>query len=251
MGFIPADLAAIPIHPLVHRRLRLGPFSSGRDIVMFLCFATLGAVVASFTTAVLWLPFLGLGATVAFVRVEGRPLDDLALGYCRFQWRISAGARRESRNPSTDLRTDSTGPTSSWTFRTGGIPISYLPPHELQHLFEEWRSALAAFDHPLVCRMRGERFSAVPYLPEIRGLRGPERSASESYRSLVRALLRDRFRRVVDLSVWAETAERESLSTEVAAKLEGLLAAVERLGVPIRSTPSGSARPAPGVGALS
>lgn len=241
MGFVPADLAAIPVHQLVHRRLRLGPFSSGRDLVMFLFVATVGAVVASLTSAAVWLPFLAIGATVAFVRVEGRSLDDFVLGYCRYHLRSSTGAGRSARAPSPGPRTGTPGRGSTTTIRTGGIPIAYLPPQELQHLFEEWRSALNSVDYPLGCRMRGERFSAVPFLPEVRGLHGPERIASESYRELVRALLRHRFRRVVDLSTWTDPSERPAASVESSARLDGLMAGLERLGVPIRNAPPGSA----------
>jgi hypothetical protein len=232
MEFAPTDLRAIPIHQLSSRRLHLGPFGSGRDLAKFLCIAVIGAVVAAVSSAVLWLPFLGLGAMVAFVRVEGRTLDDYALGYCRFRWRaVVMSSRSSSDSPSgrPSLRGEGRAPSS---IRAGGIPIAYLPPVDLQRLFDEWRAILTAFDRPLGFGMRGERFSPLPFIPAFQSPDEGERAAIESYRELVRLLLRRRYRRVVDLTVWNDPFVRDSRTVALDADVAELLSALERLGVP-------------------
>jgi hypothetical protein len=252
MGFSPADLSAIPVQQLALRRLRLGPFGSGRDLVRFLGIATIGAIVAAVSFAVVWLPFLAIGATVAFVRVEGQTLDEFAIGYCRFRWRSAVGTRQAAgASPLTPRppRTSSEGPPRS--IQAGGIPIAYLPPSELQRLFEEWRTTLATFDRPIGCRMRGERFSPLPFLPRSSPRGGAEAAVLESYREMVRLLLRHRHRRVVDLTVWESPSERRESSTVRERRLDALVAALLRLGIPagrvsfVRRSSAGAAGSSP------
>jgi hypothetical protein len=249
MGFAPADVAAIPVHHLAQRRLRLGPFGSGRDLVKFLCIATVGATVAAVTSAVVWLPFLAIGATIALVRVEGQTIDDYALGYCRFRWRSAVASRGAEGAPPAGRSSGTSSGNSPFSIRAGGIPIAYLPPPELEHLFQEWRSTLAAFDHPVGCRMRGELFSSLPFLPVSTEARGIERAALDSYRELVRALLHERYRRAVDLTVWNDRSDRESDRIGVQTQIEEVVGALERLGIPARaiSLAGGRRRPTPGV----
>jgi len=250
MGCAPADLSAIPVHQLTHRRLHLGPFGSGRDLGKFLGLATVGAIVAAVTSAVLWLPFLGVGAMVAFVRVEGRTLDDYALGYCRFRWRASGGSGGPPNGASAGVgRPPLLDGLARTELLAGGIPIAYLPPSDLQRLFEEWRSVLATIDRPFGCRMRGERFSPLPFLPAAHGLPLAEETALQSYRDLVRALLRHRFRRVVELTVGDDPSDRRPGRWELTACLEELASALERLGIPARTRSAsdpGDRAPAPG-----
>lgn len=233
MALAPADLSAIPIHPLVHRRLRLGPFASGRDLVKFLCFATVGATAAAVTSAVVWLPFLAVGALIAFARVEGQTLDDYAVGYFRFQWR-SAGSHRLSRSASRGSRLSGSSRHSAPSIQTGGIPIAYLPPRELQHLFEGWRSTLAALDLPIGWCMRGEAFSPLPFLPSPPDPLPEERDALESYREFVQVLLRNRYRRVVDLTLWSDPGAEGPAAINLQTQLANLEAALERLGIPVQ-----------------
>ncbi|MFZ0831147.1 MAG: hypothetical protein WCB18_02080 [Thermoplasmata archaeon] len=233
MGIGTADLGAIPILQLAPRRLHLGPFGSGMDLAKFLCVATIGAVVAAVSSAVVWLPFLGAGAIVAFVRVEGRSLDQYAVGYCRFRWRTSVGWNRAPSIPRGGpprVRGEGHGNLS---VRAGGIPIAYLPPADLQRLFEEWRSTLAAFDRPIGLRMRGERFSPLPFLPRFGSSTVGENVALASYCELVRALLRQRYRRVVDLMIWEDPLERHPTKLGIESDVSELVTALERLGIPV------------------
>lgn len=248
MGFVPPDLAAIPVHQLAPRRLHLGPFMSGRDVVKFLGVAATGAIVAALSWAVLWLPFLVLGAVVAFVRVEERTLDDYALGYVRFRWRSSGSPRRTTAGAraGAPLAEARTGRPPS--IRAGGIPIAYLPPGDLQRLFEEWRSALSALGHPLAGRMRAEPFSPLPFLPDVGRSKGGDHNALESYRELVRTLLRHRYRRVVDLTAWPNRSEPESKTFVLGANHSELVSTLERLGIPTEDTAADDGTPGPTLG---
>ena len=235
MEFAPADLSAIPVRQLVPRRLRLGPFASGRDLVKFLCFATIGAAAAAVTSALLWLPFLAAGAIIAFLRIEGQTLDDFALGYWRFRQRCSGSACRVSAAPGP--RASRSRRRTNLSLRAGGIPIAYLPPADLQRLFDGWRSALSAIDGSIGVRTRAELFSPLPFLPTFESPPGEERAALESYRELVRALLRRRYRRVVDVTGGTDRSAAEQAPLPVQAQLDGLATALERLGIPVDRRP--------------
>jgi hypothetical protein len=250
MGFAPADVAAIPVHRLAHRRLRLGPFGSGRDLVKFLGIATVGAAVAAVTSAVVWLPFLAIGATLTLVRVEGQTLDDYAMGYCRFRWRSDFASRRATSAPPGGRSPGKSPGSSPYSIRAGGIPIAYLPPRDLEHLFEEWRATLATLDRPVGCRVRGESFSPLPFLPVSTEATGTERAALDSYQDLVRALLHLRHRRAVDITVWNDRPDGESGAIGLQTQLEQLVAALERLGIPARIVSAGGDRRATKPGAL-
>jgi hypothetical protein len=248
MGFSSIDLNAIPVQPLVDRRLRLGPFASGRDLVRFLGIAAAGAVVAALSSALVWLPFLAVGTLVAFARFEGQTLDDYAVGYCRFRYRASAGSARpiaRAGRSGERSRSNSSIGSAAGRIRAGGIPIAFLPPTELERLFGEWRSTLASFDRPIGFRMRGERFSPLPFMPAAGSWNGPEGEVLESYRGLVRELLRHRYRRVVDLSVWESPAERNESSRARESRLDDLVAGLTRMGIPAWKV-SAPRRPAPG-----
>jgi hypothetical protein len=242
MGCVPADLAAIPVHHLAQRRLRLGPFGSGRELVKFLCIATAGATVAAVTSAVVWLPFLAVGATIALVRVEGQTLDDYALRYCRFRWRSNAALRAATNAPPLGRSPGESPHNSPCSIRAGGIPIAYLPPHELEHLFEQWRATLATLDRPFGCRMRGESFSPLPFLPASADAGGMELAALDSYRGLVKALLHERYRRAVDLTVWNDRTDRGSDAIGLQTQIDELLGALERMGIPACAIPTGGRR---------
>ncbi|MCI4347447.1 MAG: hypothetical protein L3J97_02365 [Thermoplasmata archaeon] len=238
MGFVEADLSAIPVYELASRRLHLGPFGSGRDLVKFLGVATVGAAVAALSSAVMWLPFLGIGVLVTFVRVEGRTLDDYAVGYLRFRWRSSSTREGPLRGwplfPSPSARSRERTPS----LRAGGIPIAYLPPADLQRLFEEWRSTLAAVSRPLSVRMRGEPFSPLPFLPTSTSPRDGERQALAAYRQLVRLLLRHRYRRIVELTVGEESTDLAPTTVGLHSEVETLHSALGRMGIPAENLSS-------------
>ena len=235
------DLSAIPVRQLVPRRLRLGPFASGRDLVKFLCLATTGAAAAAVTSVVVWLPFLAAGAVLALVRVDGRTLDDYALGYCRFRRRASHGTTDTAAAAPYGSRSSRPRSHPSPIIRAGGIPIAYLPPADLHRLFDEWRSAVSAIDGVVGIRSRGELFSPLPFLPAVERPRGPERVALESYRELVRGLLRKRYRRVVEVMVRAGRSDGDAPPISLETQVEALLATLERLGIPTDRSVAGTA----------
>jgi hypothetical protein len=248
--FAPADLSAIPVRQLVHRRLRLGPFASGRDLVKFLCFATVGAAVAAVTSAVVWLPFLAAGGMIAFLRVEGQSLDEYALGYVRFRRRASGSTGRLAKTDRSGPRSPGPRRKASPTLRAGGIPIAYLPPADLQRVFAEWRSALSAVDGSVGFRARGELFSPLPFLPASQSPHGAEREALDSYRDMVRGLLRQRYRRVVDVKVGTHGPDGELAALHLQTRLDGLLVTLERLGISAQRSPVDPVTPMAGAGGI-
>ncbi|MCI4352151.1 MAG: hypothetical protein L3K14_02015 [Thermoplasmata archaeon] len=251
MGFAGADLSAIPVQELASRRLHLGPFGSGRELAKFLMVATVGAAVAAVSSAVLWLPFLGLGVLVSFVRVEGRTLDDYALGYLRFRWRSSPTRGSPLSGVPPSLPPSARPRERTPSLQAGGIPIAYLPPEDLQRLFEEWRTTLTAVARPLSFRMRGEAFSPLPFLPPSTSSRPGERQALEAYRQLVHLLLRHRYRRVVELTVGGEPTDLAPRTAGLHSQVDALLAALRRMGIaaetlcadPSQTPPTGEASP--------
>jgi hypothetical protein len=244
LTFAPSDVCAIPVQRLSPRQLRLGPFGSGRELVKFLGVASVGAAVAAVTSAAVWIPFLAVGALLAFVRVEGRTLDDLALGYCRFRVRTTTGARAGAPPVPSQPASDGLEKGSA-SIQAFGIPIAYLPPQELQRLYDEWRATLAGVDRPIGCRVRGERFSPLPFLPVPTAPTLAEREALSSYRQMVRLLLHHRYRRVIDLSVWNDPADAGPGASRVTAQLDALTSALHRLAIPANRAGSAPPRSAP------
>lgn len=213
-------LGEIPFLTLSDRSLHLGPFTSGRGLVTFLSATIVGAIVAAASSAVLWLPFLGVGALLAFVRVEGQPLDEYALGYVRYGLRTTLGdpvGRRPRHRGLLD--------TADRRIHARGVPVAYLPPDELQRLFAGWRAALSALDGPVAIRVSAERFSSLPYLPADRPIGTVDREALTAYRELVRLLLSSRLHRRVELKLGAGGPEGQAATEE-------LLGALRRLGIP-------------------
>lgn len=244
---VPAlTLSSIPIHQLSGRRLHLGPFGSGRDLTKFLCFAIVGAAVAALSSVFLWLPFLGVGLAIAYFRVEGQSLDDYALQYCRYRWRTDVVPRGRSHAPSARTKSEGGERSGLSSLRTGGIPLAYLPPADLERIFEQWRSVLSAVDRPLSCRMRCERFSPLPFLPAFADAGEGESGAQHAYAELVRSLLRNRYRRVVDLVLWSDPTDPHFEDAGPDAPITDLAEALERLGIPTARVSTAPRRPRQG-----
>jgi hypothetical protein len=243
-----SDVSAVPILRLIPRKLRFGPFGSGRDLVKFLCTATVGAAVAAVTSAAVWPIFLGVGILIALPRVEGQTLDDFAVGYCRFRWRSAVGSQSLPKSPGPAPSRSKTPGKATASLCSGGIPIAYLPPQEMQRLFEGYRAALGSVDGPVAFRAGGERFSPLPFLPATQSLAAREQAVLDSYRDLVRTLLRNRFRRRVDLTLWNDPAGGSSNEIALKAQLDELWEALGRLGISTRraGAPTGGSSPGDG-----
>lgn len=251
MEIADTDLTAIPVLRLVPRRLRLGPFGSGRDLVKFLGLATVGAMLAAFSSLVVWVAFLGAGAMVAFVRVRNQTLDDVAVDYCRFRWR-SSGRSRRTRSALVARRGVPDRPSRAPArVRAGGIPTAYLPAAELERLFGEWRSTLGTLGRPVGLRVRGESFSPLAYLPAVLDTGDRERVALDSYRRMVRMMLRHRYHRVVELSVGGASAESGESAAAADAAVEELVGALRRLGIPALRAPIAGRPERPSAGGAS
>ncbi len=211
----------LPIPERLDRKLRLGPFRSGREALKFFVYAAGGTVVAPLVSILLGVPVVLFGLAVTLWRPGGDALDEravtvLAWGLRRLH-RVSAVTRSVSRSR-TRAAWVSLGPTGiAAVVRTGGVPLAYLPSRELRRRFEVYRDLL---------RGSGGRIAflitSVPILaerlrpaPHLRG--GAEGVARRGYEELVELIARHRSVREVYLSLGtdnASAAERARLEQE-------------------------------------
>jgi hypothetical protein len=179
------------------RRLRLGPFASGRDAVKFVTAAAVGAVVSLSVAPWAGLPVVVVGAVVALWRPDGEPLDERAAAVARWSWRRSLEGGRmtvpiratERSGRATVLLPDG---RSAAVVRTGGIPLAFLPPAELGRQFELYRQLLRSVDGGLIVHVTTAPMYAAAVLPVERPAGEPERAAYDGYRELVALLARRR-----------------------------------------------------------
>ncbi len=228
-----APSLAIPFHRLVGRRVRIGPFASTRDLVKFVAAVGAGALVASATTPWLWLPFVLGGMLLVARRSDGQGLDEQVVSYLRWRW-------RRARNPPGQPPRFGRGPflrldSGRWAsgVRAGGVAVAYLPPDQLRTLFAEWRAFLRSLGQLSYVRMGVEPVAPGSYLP----VRAPDLSPAETlpvtaYRELVRLLTRRRYRRVVDVLLLDDTAERGGTLGLLETQTQQLLETLGRMGVP-------------------
>ena len=193
------------------RRLRLGPFPSGRDAVKFVTVAAVGAVVSLAVAPWAGLPIVAVGAVVTLWRPDGEPLDE----------RVAAVARWSVRRSSLDGSMTSSIRTGAGVgratvqlpdgrvaaiVRTGGAPLAFLPPAVLAQQFELYRQLLRSVDGGLIVLA-----TAVPiYVGAVLPLEAPpregERAAYDGYRELVSLLARRRAVRRVLLALVQDDA---------------------------------------------
>lgn len=195
----------VPIPERVDRRLRLGPFPSALDAIKFLCYAAAGAVVGEFLDLPAGLLLAGAGFLAAVWRPDGWAWDERALAYLRWKWRAVAPGSLMTEGPAAALvRGDrlEIAPSDPVTvLRTGGIPITYLPPAEIARRFELFRELLRASEGRLAFFATLGSIRSAPYLPSKSDPRAPDTEARAGYSELVDLLCRRRFRRRVYLVV--------------------------------------------------
>jgi hypothetical protein len=224
------------------RRLRLGPFPSAYDAVKFLSYAAAGAVVAPFVSPFVWLPLVGVGFGIAVWHPEGEPIDARALTYVRWKGRsFFRGASLTPRSSSVTRHgvVQLSASTHAAVVRTGGCPVAYLPPAELQRRFELYRDLLRSTGGRLALLATTAPIRAAPLVPDCFRSTAPDQAAREGYRDLVRLLCHRRSLRRIYLALTTDAAGPDALS-----RLEGEVASIaERLtgfGLrPVRLTDEG------------
>jgi len=223
------------------RPLRLGPFTSGRDLLKFLAAAALGSVVGLELSAGFGVAVVLAGAVVALWRPNGEPLDAQATAVAR--WAARRGRRgvvvTGPRSPG-----DPVGPRSVVEgadrsivaiVRTGGIPLAFLPPTELARQFDLYRTLLRSLEHRLTVHASSSPIYAGGLLPPPGRPTEAELAPRAGYADLVGLIARRRSIRRVHLALHGSDLSadgRARLETAVAllcARLEELGAPVERL----------------------
>ncbi|MGP8077119.1 MAG: hypothetical protein ACLQD8_04800 [Thermoplasmata archaeon] len=212
------------------RKLRLGPFPSGRDALKFVTYAAVGALLVPFLGVAVWIPFVLAGLVVSIWRPEGEAVDERVSRYVRWRW----GGLRRSR-PMTAPRPPAPGrrsivrlPTSfAAVVRTGGLPLAYLPPSELARRFEQYRDLLRASEGTFLLHSTRAPIHPIPFLPAEPAPAGAEGTARAGYRELVEVIVRRRFVRHVFFALATRDLGPEGiqrLETELASLIERLRA---------------------------
>lgn len=188
----------------VDRRLRLGPFPSARDAVKFLCYAAVGLLLAPSVGALAGAVVVGAGFLAAAWHPEGQGWDERAAAMLRWAWR----ARVEPMTRPPPLPGDGRRDFVAWgagedvaVVRTGGVPIAYLPPLELERRFAAFRDLLRATEGRLAFLVTVASIRAASFAPSERPPSADDRPARDGYAELVRLLCRRRFGRRVYLAV--------------------------------------------------
>ncbi|HTT16961.1 MAG TPA: hypothetical protein VMH49_06375 [Thermoplasmata archaeon] len=220
------------------RRMRLGPFASGRDLLKFLTAVAAGAVVGIAASPIVGAGIAASGTVVALWRPGGDPVDERLGAVARW------GLRRLGEESS--MTTGLAGPAAARAvalpdgrrvafLRAGGVPLAYLPPADLARQFDGYRAALRAADGALLLHATAAPLHAGVLSPRGGEAAPAEREAREGYRELVLLLGRRRSLRQVYVGIVGEGGgtERgrrlETATTLLAERLGELGIATTRL----------------------
>jgi hypothetical protein len=215
------------------RRLRLGPFPSGRDAIKFLVYAAVGAVFAPTPYPFLAAPFIAAGLLVTLYRPDGQPIDARLAVLGRYLARRSrpGGAVKPSRAPrvpADSLRLHDGRHVA--VIRTGGVPLDFLPPDELARRFDLYRELLRSVGREVKILATSAPIHAASIVPWTEDPPPAEREALRGYRELVVLLARRRAVRQVYLGVVSPTA-RAGAGAELAVTVAGLAERLSALGL--------------------
>lgn len=201
----------VPIPAQLGRRLRLGPFPSGRDAIKFVTAATVGAVASLLLVPWAGLPIVVGGAVVALWHPDGEPVDERLAALLQWAVRHGRSAKRMTRTDRSaplgpgDTVTLSDG-RSAAIVQTSGVPIAFLPPAELQDLFARYRDLLRSLELAWVAVATAVPIHGGSVVPAARPEGPSEREARDGYAELVGLLARRRSIRRVFLAIVQEEA---------------------------------------------
>ena len=205
---MPSDEPAEPIVPFperLDRRLRLGPFPSGREALKFVVYAAVGAVAVPFAGAGVWLACVAAGLAVSLWRPEGVGWDTRLLSAGRWWLRRQRTEAPMSRRDPAPSAAGAMLPISPSGYvaavRTRGVPLAYLPPAELRRRFDLFRELLRGLDGSVVLLATSAPIHGAALLPPPSTDRSPERAARDGYRELVELIVRRRSVRQVFIAI--------------------------------------------------
>lgn len=224
------DPPVVALPERLDRKLRFGPFASGRDALKFVSYVAAGALLVPFLGEGAWIPFVLAGLAVTLWRPDGDAIDERLVRFARWKVRGAGpgGSVKPSRPGRTGRRSTARLPGAFvGILRTGGLPLAYLPPAELRRRFESYRDLLRAFDGTFVLLVTRAPIHPVPFLPAEPTPPGPEGAARAGYLELMEVIVRRRHLRQVYLAL--ATSEPgasgvQRLETQIAAMVERLRA---------------------------
>lgn len=230
MGDLPDGPPVVPLPERLDRRLRLGPFASARDALRFVTYSAVGAVVAPFTSPYVWLLFVAGGFAACVVRSDGRAFDERGAAFLR--WKLRAGFGNGRMTRAAVRRSVGSGLVAVGSsrlvaiLRSGGTPVTYLPPAELARRFEQFRDLLRSVKGGLGLLIASSPMASGPVLPRTPSDGRGDGAARAGYVELVTLLCRRRQVRRVYLALAVERTGAEGISD-----LEQRVASLtERLG---------------------
>ncbi len=216
MGDLPDGPPVVSLPERLDRRLRLGPFASARDALKFVTYSAVGAVIVPFTSPYLWLVVVAGGFAVCVVRSDGQALDERALSFVL--WKIRAGSGGGRVTPPTRSRVARQGLLAIRPgqyvaiLRTGGTPVTYLPPVELARRFELFRDLLRSVGGGIAFLVASAAMRPGPVLPNPISSDRPDQPARAGYAELVDLLCRRRRIRRVYLALGLERTGPDGVS---------------------------------------
>jgi hypothetical protein len=219
------------------RRMRLGPFASGRDALKFVTYAAASAVLLPVAGAEAWIPVVLAAFVVSVWRPDGEAIDRRLLAFARWKGRALRGP-----GASVTTGNDDPGPASllrlpdgrhAAVLRSAGLPLAYLPPSELARRFELFRELLRSLEGAVLFRASLAPIHAGSILPHGPAS-GAEEGAREGYRELVELIARRRWVRQVYV-VRTTSGPGASPAGRLEAELDGLGERLAAIGLsPVR-----------------
>jgi hypothetical protein len=216
MGEPPDGPPVVTVPERFDRRLRLGPFPSARDALKFVMYVAAGAVLSPFTSPYVWLAVAAAGFGLSVYRPDGRGVDERVASVILWKLRGVAGERSMSRPPAHPLGQRGLLRIGTGRYvailRTGGTPVTYLPPAELSRRFELFRDLLRSVDSSLGFSVSSAPMRPAPVTPPPLLDPRRDRVAFTGYAELVGLLCGRRSVRRVYLVLVSETAGADGIS---------------------------------------
>lgn len=216
MGDIPDGPPVVPLPERFDRRLRLGPFASAREALRFVTYVAVGAVVAPFTSPYLWVVVLVGGFAACVIRTDGQALDERAFSFARWKLRRDGSGRKMSRSAMGLVRGAGFIGIRPGQYvailRTGGTPMTYLPPVELARRFELFRDLVRSVGGGFAFQITSVPMRPGPVVPAPIDAGRVDCAPRDGYSQLVELLCRRRQIRRIDLALSTERTGPEGIS---------------------------------------
>lgn len=209
-----AEAPRVTVPGRLDRRLRLGPFPTGRDALKFLAYTALAVSLAPSSVPLLGAPLVVVGFVVAVYKPDGQAIDERLVVFLRYALRRrrpgASPVSRRARIGEGNLLALDDGRSAS-VVRTAGIPLAYLPPEELARRFDLFRGLLRSVEGELWLKAGSAPIFREAVTPAGPSLTTVEEPARAGYSELVALLCRRRAVRRVHVVLLAGAASLEAV----------------------------------------